>query len=48
MTWLDGIGQIEEFEDASFDAALVAEMEYEAAANGVAHGPFLHAHFQGI
>ena len=31
MTWLNRIEQIEELEDAEFDAALVAEMECEAA-----------------
>jgi uncharacterized radical SAM superfamily protein len=33
MAWLDKITQIEEFEDAEFDAALVAEMEQASPAN---------------
>jgi uncharacterized radical SAM superfamily protein len=33
MAWLDTITQIEEFEDAEFDAALVAEMEQASTAN---------------
>jgi uncharacterized radical SAM superfamily protein len=33
MSWLDSLQQIEELEDAEFDAALVAEMEQRAAFN---------------
>lgn len=33
MTWLSSIKRVEEFEDAEFDAALVAEMEREASAH---------------
>jgi len=33
MAWLETITQIEEFEDAEFDAALVAEMEQASPAN---------------
>ena len=33
MNWLDALQQIEEFEDAEFDTALVAEMERHAADN---------------
>lgn len=33
MTWLESLKGIEEFEDADFDAALVAEMERAAPAN---------------
>ena len=33
MTWLESLREIEELEDAPFDAALVAEMERSAAAN---------------
>jgi len=33
MTWLQEVQQIEEFEDAEFDAALVSEMERGAPAN---------------
>ena len=33
MNWLESLRGIEELEDAEFDAALVAEMEREAAGN---------------
>ena len=33
MNWLDSLQQIEEFEDAEFDAALIAEMEQIAASS---------------
>jgi uncharacterized radical SAM superfamily protein len=33
MNWLNSLQQIEEFEDAEFDAALVVEMERSAASN---------------
>ena len=33
MNWLDQIGQVEEFEDAAFDPALVSEMQRLSAAN---------------
>ena len=33
MTWLDALQGIEELEDAEFDAALLAEMERDAASN---------------
>ncbi len=48
MAWLETISQIEEFEDAEFDAALVAEMEQASPASVARMIRFSTPHLQGV